>query len=80
MTSTSNTPAHRVQITRWGVSATLSTTSPVAEKVIRRAVPRRGRDYQPTTGRWVIFGSHVERLLVALRSAGVQVDEIEATR
>lgn len=75
MKPTSSAPT--VEIRRWAaVSAMLSTTSPAAEKIIRRAVPRRGRDYQPATGSWVVFGSHLSRLVGALTAAGVEVVEV----
>lgn len=55
-------------------SAVRSPSKTVTE-LIKRVVPVRSREYDPRRRVWLVFGSRIGPLLVALRAAGVTVHE-----
>lgn len=58
------------------VSARVWTSSIEVDRVVRRAVPRRGREYDHVAKAHVIYGSRVRSLLDAFAAAGVTVTEL----
>jgi hypothetical protein len=57
-------------------AAELRPSSPAVAELIKRLVPKAGREPGTTTGSVLVHGSRVPALLDALRHRGVQVVEV----
>lgn len=66
----------RVKIVRHHVSAMVTTSGPETDRILRRAVPARGREFDTITRRWIVYASHLGRLVDALAAAGIEVVDI----